>query len=99
MASYIALLNFTDQGIRNIKDTTQRAEAAQKLAQQCGVTMKSVQWTLGAYDVILQLEAPDDQSVTAFELAVGSQGNVRSQTLRAFSRDEVNAILAKLPKA
>jgi uncharacterized protein with GYD domain len=99
MASYIALLSFTDQGIRNIKDTTKRAEAAEKLAQQCGVTMKSVQWTLGAYDVVVQLEAPDDQSVTAFELAIGSQGNVRSQTLRAFSRDEVNAILAKLPKA
>ena len=97
MASYIALCNFTEQGVRSAKETTQRAEAAQKLAAQFGVTLKSVQWTLGAYDVIAQFEAPDDQSVTAFELALAAQGNVRTQTLRAFSRDEMNSILARLP--
>jgi uncharacterized protein with GYD domain len=97
MASYIALMNFTEQGIRSVKQTTQRAEAAEALARKFGVTFKSIQWTLGAYDVVAQLEAPDDQTLTAFELAIGSQGNVRTQTLRAFTRDEVNAILAKLP--
>jgi uncharacterized protein with GYD domain len=97
MASYIALCNFTDQGIRSVKQTTQRAEAAEALAKRCGVTVKGVQWTLGAYDVVVQLEAPDDQSLTAFELALAGQGNVRTQTLRAFSRDEINAILAKVP--
>jgi uncharacterized protein with GYD domain len=98
MPSYISLMNFTEQGIRSIKETTQRAEAAHKLAAQFGVTMKSVQWTLGAYDVVAQFDAPDDASMTAFELAIASQGNVRTQTLRAFSRDEMNAVLAKLPK-
>lgn len=97
MPTYIALCQFTEQGIKSVKQTTQRAEAAERLARQCGVTMKSVQWTLGAYDVVAQLEAPDDQALTAFELALAAQGNVRTQTLRAFTRDEVNAILAKLP--
>jgi uncharacterized protein with GYD domain len=97
MANYIALCSFTEKGIQTVKQTTQRAEAAAALARQCGVTMKSVQWTLGAYDIVAQIEAPDDASLTAFELALAGQGNVRTQTMRAFSRDEMNAILAKLP--
>ena len=95
MASYIALMNFTEQGIRTIKETTRRAEAAEALARKFGVTIKNVQWTLGAYDAVAQLDAPDDQALTAFELAIAAQGNVRTQTLRAFSRDEMNAILQR----
>lgn len=97
MASYIALCNFTDQGVKGAKQSTQRAEAAEQLARRCGVTLKSVQWTLGAYDIVAQIDAPDDASLTAFELALAAQGNVRTQTLRAFSRDEMNAILARVP--
>lgn len=97
MASYIALCNFTEQGVRSVKETPRRAEAAEALARQFGVTIKSVQWTLGAYDLVAQLDAPDDQALTAFALALAGQGNVRTQTLRAFSRDEMNAIVAKLP--
>jgi uncharacterized protein with GYD domain len=97
MANYIALCSFTDKGIQGVKQTTQRAEAAAGLARQFGVTMKTIQWTLGAYDIVVQLEAPDDAALTAFELALAGQGNVRTQTMRAFSRDEINAILAKLP--
>jgi uncharacterized protein with GYD domain len=96
MATYFALCNWTDQGVRNVKDTTQRAEAAEAAARKAGVTMKSVMWTLGSYDMVVQLEAPDDAAVTAFGLAVGMQGNIRTQTLRAFTRDEMKAILGKL---
>ena len=97
MASYIALMNFTEQGIKSVKQTTQRAEAAETAARKFGITIKSIQWTLGAYDIVATFDAPDDQALTAFELAIGAQGNVRTQTLRAFSRDEMNQILAKLP--
>jgi uncharacterized protein with GYD domain len=97
MATYIALCNFTDQGIRDVKETTHRAEAVEAAARKFGVTVKGIQWTLGSFDIVATFEAPDDQSLTAFELAIAQQGNVRTQTLRAFSRDEMNAILAKLP--
>jgi uncharacterized protein with GYD domain len=97
MATYVALCSFTEQGIRNVKQTTQRAEAAEALGRKFGVTFKSMHWTLGAYDVVVTLEAADDQAATAFELALGQQGNVRTQTMRAFTRDEMSAILAKMP--
>jgi uncharacterized protein with GYD domain len=97
MALYTVLGNFTDQGIRNVKETTHRAEAVEAAARKAGITVKSIQWTLGAYDLVCQFEAADDQAITAFGLAVGMQGNVRTQTLRTFSRDEMNAILARLP--
>lgn len=96
MACYIVLCNFTDQGIRTVKDTVKRADAAKEAASKFGVTMKDVFWTLGQYDVVTVLEAPDEQAVTCFGLALGSLGNVKSQTLRAFTRDEVSAILKKI---
>jgi uncharacterized protein with GYD domain len=97
MATYTVLANFTDQGIRSVKETTHRAEAVEAAARKLGVTVKSIQWTLGSYDLVCQFEAPDDQTITAFGLAIGGQGNVRTQTLRTFSRDEMNAILARVP--
>jgi uncharacterized protein with GYD domain len=96
MATFIALGNFTDQGIRNIKDSVKRADAVKEAAQKAGITMKEIVWTLGSYDMVVTFEAPDDAAMTAFALAVGSAGNVRTQTLRAFSRSEMSAILAKL---
>ncbi len=96
MATYIVLGNFTDQGIRNVKDTVKRADAVKEAAKKFGVTMKDIVWTLGAYDMVVTFEAADDQAVTAFGLAVGSAGNVRTQTLRAFDRSEMTTILAKL---
>jgi uncharacterized protein with GYD domain len=97
MALYTVLGSFTDQGIRNIKETTHRAEAVEGAARKAGITVKSIQWTLGAYDLVCQFEAADDQAITAFGLAIGMQGNVRTQTLRTYTRDEMNAILARLP--
>jgi uncharacterized protein with GYD domain len=96
MATYIVLTSFTDQGIRNAKDTTKRADGVRELAKKFGVTAKEFYWTLGAYDVVALFEAPDDASMTALGLAIGAAGNVRTQTLRAFSREEMNKVLAKL---
>jgi uncharacterized protein with GYD domain len=97
MATYIVLLNFTDQGVRNVKDTTKRAEAFSQMAKKLGVTVKSIYWTLGQYDVVATLEAPDTATVTAVNLSVGALGNVRTQTLPAFSAEELGGILGKMP--
>lgn len=96
MATYIMLCNFTDQGIRNVKDTTKRADAVKEAAKKFGASMKEIFWTQGQYDIVVTVEAPDDASASAFALAVGAAGNVRGQTLRAYSREEMKAILAKL---
>jgi uncharacterized protein with GYD domain len=96
MATYIILSSFTDQGVRNAKDTTKRADAVSEQAKKFGVTTKEIFWTLGSYDVVAIFEAPDDASITALGLAIGAGGNVRTQTLRAFSKEEMNGILAKL---
>jgi uncharacterized protein with GYD domain len=95
MATYIILANFTDQGMRNVKDTTKRADAVREAAKKFGANMKEIFWTVGQYDMVVTVEAPDDASVSAFALAVGSQGNIRGQTLRAYSKDEMNGILTK----
>ena len=96
MATYIMLVSFTDQGIQNIKDTPKRAEAFKEMARKLGVTVKENYWTLGAYDVVITLEASDEEAVTALGLSVGALGNVRTQTLRAFSAEEMNRILGKM---
>lgn len=96
MATYIALGNFTDQGIRNIKDTVKRADMVKEAAQKAGITMKDIHWTLGAFDMVVTFDAPDDAAMTAFGLAIGAAGNVRTQTLRAFNRAEMTGILAKM---
>lgn len=96
MSTYIVLTSFTDQGIRSVNETTKRADAVKELAKKFGVTTKEFFWTLGSYDVVAIFEAPDDESMTALGLAIGAAGNVRTQTLRAFSRQEMNGVLARL---
>ena len=96
MAMYIVLVNFTDQGVRHIKDTTKRADAIREMAKKFGVTAKEFYWTLGSYDVVDIFDAPDDASMAAFLASFGAAGNVRTQTLRAFSQADMNGILAKL---
>jgi uncharacterized protein with GYD domain len=96
MATYIVLANFTDQGIRNVKDTTKRSDALKELAKSLGATVKDVYWTLGQYDITAVVEAPDDAIITALGLTLGKSGNVRTQTLRAFSRTDIDAILGKV---
>jgi uncharacterized protein with GYD domain len=96
MATYIVLANFTDQGIRAVKDTTKRADAVRDLAKKFGATAREFYWTMGSHDMVLVIDAPDDAAMTALSLTVAQAGNVRTQTMRAFSRDEVNAMLAKV---
>jgi uncharacterized protein with GYD domain len=96
MATYIVLTSFTDQGVRAAKDTTKRSDAVREMAKKFGVTVKDFYWTLGSYDVVGIFDAPDPESMTALGLAIGSAGNVRTQTLRAFNKDEMNGILRKL---
>ena len=96
MATYIILSTFTDQGVRTIKDTTKRADAVRSAAKKFGVKASEIYWTLGAYDVVAIFEAPDDSSITALALALGSAGNVRTQVMRAFDRDEMKDILDRL---
>ena len=96
MATYISLCNFTDQGIRSIKDSPQRADAVKEVASKFGANMPQLYWTLGQFDLVAIIEAPDDTSATAFGLAVAAGGNVRMQTMRAFSKDEMTTVLTKL---
>jgi len=95
MANYVILGNFTDQGIRGIKDTTKRAMAFKDLAENMGGSIKDIYWTLGSYDVVLTMEAPDDETVTAILMKVGSLGNLKSQTLRAFNEAEINSLISR----
>jgi uncharacterized protein with GYD domain len=96
MPTYIVLGHFTDQGIRNVKDTTKRVETVRATAKKLGVTVREAFWTLGAYDIATIVDAPDEAAVTAFGLSIGAQGNVRTQTLRAFTADEISKVLAKM---
>ena len=96
MATYIVLGQFTDQGVRNVKETTKRAEAFKAMAKKAGATVKDLYWTLGQYDLVTVMEAPDDVSATALLLSVGALGNIRTQALRAFSADEMGRVLGKM---
>ena len=97
MATYVALVNFTDQGVRHIQQTTERAKALINAAKNLGVKIKDIYWTMGAFDAVFTADAPDEETIAAFTLSVGSLGNIRTQTLRAFSADEMSKILAKVP--
>ncbi len=95
MATYIVLANFTDQGIRDFKESPKRAQAFRELVEQLGGSVKDNYYTMGAYDVVAVIEAPDDETATASALKVSSLGNVRTTTLRAFDEEEVEAIIKK----
>jgi uncharacterized protein with GYD domain len=96
MPTYIVLASFTEQGIKNVKDSPKRADAFKELAKKSGATVKDMFWTLGQYDIVAIVEAPDDVSVTALGLSTGKLGNVRTQTLRAFSASDMQNILGKV---
>ena len=96
MANYILLANYSEQGLKGIKETVKRTDAVRDLAKKAGITMKESYWTLGRYDVVAVFEAPDDETMTAFSLSVARLGNVKTQTLRAFSAPEMASILGKM---
>ena len=95
MPTYVSLINWTEKGVAEFRDTVDRAEAGNALAGKFGGTLKEIYWTVGPYDIVAISEAPDDESATAFALTLASQGNVRTTTLRAFSGDEMRGIIAK----
>jgi uncharacterized protein with GYD domain len=96
MPTYVVLMNWTDQGIRNVRDTVNRREQADALAQKHGATLEQVYWTVGPYDIVSVLEAPDDESVTAVLLELGTAGNLRTTTLRAYDREQMSGIIQRL---
>jgi uncharacterized protein with GYD domain len=96
MATFISLINFTDQGIRNVKESPNRAEAFTGLATKMGLTVKSIQWTSGTFDMVVVTEGSDEAAMAAL-LTVGALGNVRSQTLRAYSADDIKKVIALMP--
>lgn len=96
MPTYVILANFTDKGVHDAKDTISRADKFKAMAQNAGVTVKDMYWTIGPYDVVTVCEAPDDEVATALALSVASRGNVRTQTLRAFTAAEMSRILGKM---
>jgi len=95
MPTYVSLINWTEKGVAGFKDTLDRAEAGKQLAGKFGGSLKEIYWTLGPHDIVAVSEAPDDESATAFALALSSQGNVRTTTMRAFSADDMKGIIAK----
>ena len=97
MARYVTLVDWTEKGIVNFKDTVDRYEAAEKQFEGLGVKFIDVYWALGEHDIVGVIEAPDDETATAALLALGSQGNVRTKTMRVFSRDEMRAVIDKAP--
>ena len=96
MATYVVLGTFTEQGVRNAKDSPKRADAFKEMAKKCGATVKDLYWAQGQYDVVTILEAPDDLTVTALSLSLGALGNIRTQTLRAFSAADMQGIIGKM---
>jgi uncharacterized protein with GYD domain len=95
MPRYIALIDWTEQGVRGFKDTVDRYEAAGSALEALGVQFADVYWTLGTHDIVALVDAPDDETLAAGLLAVAGQGNVRTTTLRAFTRDEMRNVIAK----
>jgi uncharacterized protein with GYD domain len=96
MAKYILLGNWTDQGARNVKDTVKRSRAARETFAAMGVNAREWFFTLGAYDVVLTVDAPDDETLTRALLALAQQGNLRTTTLRGFGEKEMEAIVGAL---
>lgn len=96
MATFVSLINFTEQGIRDVKESPRRFESFRMMAEKLGVTVKSGYYTVGHHDLVVVLEG-SDEAVTAALLKAGSLGNVRSQTLRAFSVDEMKKIVGTMP--
>lgn len=93
MPHYIALVSFTDQGIRDIKNSVKRAENVKKIAAKHKVKILDIYWTMGKYDIVVTFDAPSDAALSAFTLENGQLGNVRTETFRAYTREEFSAII------
>ena len=96
MPTYISLINLTEQGIRTIKDDVKRASIGATIGQEEGVRVVAEYWTMGAYDAVMITEAPDDEAVSRFLLGAGRQGNIRTMTMRAFTKDDMARMIQQL---
>jgi uncharacterized protein with GYD domain len=96
MVTYIVLAKFTEQGIRNAKESPKRADAFKQLAKTVGVNVKEIFWTVGRYDIVTIVEASDETSAMSLNLSLGALGNVRTESLRAFSAAEMTGIIGKM---
>jgi len=95
MATIVSLVNFTEQGIRSVKDSPQRAKAFRELAKKNGCTVRELLWCSGQYDMIVIADG-DEEALTATLLSVAKLGNVRTQTLRAMDAEAFQRVLAKV---
>ena len=94
---FIVSLNFTDTGIREIKDDLKRAQAAQDLAKKCGCEIKQIFLTCGEYDIMQIVETANADNIAKYALANGSLGFVRSRTALAWPLEEATKIISELP--
>jgi uncharacterized protein with GYD domain len=96
MANYIVLVNWTGQGIKNVKDTVKRAKSFENAIEKAGGKSLGFYYTIGRYDMVAMVEAPNDEAIASVLYSTGSLGNVRTETLKAFSMDEAANIIEKL---
>jgi len=97
MPTYIGLVKLTEQGMRNVKETTKRAKSFREMAEQAGLKVRELLWTMGRYDLVLVIDAPDDKTMSRVALRLGMLGNAKTETLKAFSAQEMDEILKGLP--
>ena len=98
MNTYIALLNFTNQGVQNFRESPLRANAFKSICKQTGVKVREQYWTMGDHDGVVIFDAPNDEAATATMLSLGALGNVRTKTLRAFDVAGFKRVIARSPK-
>ena len=96
MPKYVSLMNWTDQGIKDAASTIARYEEAKKAAASMGITFETVVWTMGEYDLVGIIDAPDEETGTAFLMMLGASGNLRTKTMRAFTDEEMTSLLGKV---
>jgi uncharacterized protein with GYD domain len=95
MPTYVSLVNWTDQGIKNFRDSVRRAEDYRGLVEKSGGQLRQLLWTLGEYDVVVVTEFPDDETATAVALQTGALGNIRTKTMKAFDAEQMSAIIQR----
>jgi uncharacterized protein with GYD domain len=95
MSRYVSLLNWTEQGIKNFRDTTQRAQDFTNVVEKAGGHVREVLWTVGEYDIVAVMDLPDDEALAATLLQLGEKGTVRTKTMRAFTADQMEGIIQR----
>jgi uncharacterized protein with GYD domain len=97
MPTYIGLVKLTEQGMRNVKETTKRAKSFREMAELAGLKVREILWTMGRYDLVLVIDAPNDETISRLALGLGMGGNAKTETLKAFSSQEMDQVLKGLP--